>query len=262
MKMKITKALLLGTLPVALCCTIARGQSTIYANTFTGQPATAIEGVAPGTASSYAGGSSSALWNDDSAGQNTFLQNGTVASVPNNQASALLPFIPQSGYIYTLLATLSFPSGSGNWWGIGFTENDPVETTGDGGRLGDSQVGGQPWMLIRTTGANQGFPGLGASTLTLVSGALAAGNNSMSIVLNTTGAEWTDSFYVNNVLDGTYTYTSANPTISAVGFGSNGSVNGTIDTFSLTASPTPEPTSVAMVGLGLGALALIRRKRA
>jgi hypothetical protein len=259
--MKITKALLLGTLPVALCCTIAQGQ-TIYANTFTGKSSTAIEGVAPDTANSYAGGSSSALWNDDSANQNTFLQNGTVASVPNNQASALLSFTPQSGYVYTLSAALSFPSGSGNWWGIGFTENDPVQTTGDGGRLGDSQVGGQPWMLIRTTGSSQGFPGLGASTLTLVSSSLAAGNNSMSIVLNTTGADWTDSFYVNNVLDGTYTYTSANPTITGVGFGSNGTVSGNIDTFSLTATPAPEPASFAMVGLGLGALALIRRKLA
>jgi len=76
--------------------------------------------------------------------------------------------------------------------------------------------------------------------------------------LDTTLANWTTSIYQGGTQIGsTYTYTT-NPTITRVGFVSEGS-GGQVNAFQLTA--VPEPSTYAMVLGGLLNLSLIRRRR-
>lgn len=60
--MKTMRNLLLAGIIAAYCCSIGNAQ-TIYFNAFSGG-ATTIDGTAPTIANNFAGGTSSATWND------------------------------------------------------------------------------------------------------------------------------------------------------------------------------------------------------
>ena len=156
------KNLLLAGMIFLSCCSIGNAQ-IIYSNNFAVGGATNIWGSAPTVASSFAGGSSSATWNDALGVNDTgdLLANGSDNSTLGD--SWLLPFNPQSGYIYTLTASLTFTGSPGNWIGLGFAQNDSVNVPVGYGRFADSSNGGPTgydfMILTESTGNVQYFTG-------------------------------------------------------------------------------------------------------
>src|ERR1700759_2422724 len=98
----------------------------IYSNDFTLGGASNIWGTAPTAANTFAGGSSSAKGRDvlgtNDAG--SLLANGI--DNPTLPDSWVLPFNPQSGYVYLLTVSVTFTGnpGSLDWVGMGFAQND------------------------------------------------------------------------------------------------------------------------------------------
>lgn len=137
-----------------------------------------------------------------------------------------LPFTPHAGYIYTISASLTFngdPGGSGAWVGLGFAQRVSTNVTVGFGRFSDDGgVGpnGYGWMILtEATGNLQCFTGPhGTGQVVSQNGFFTSGvgTHTATIVLDATGPLWTVSFYVDDVLAKTTTYTS-NPPIGAIG---------------------------------------------
>jgi hypothetical protein len=86
------------------------------------------------------------------------------------------------------------------------------------------------------------------------------GSNDILIRLDTTGTQWTTTFFQGGVQwTDTYTYTGVNPTINYVGFVSEGTAVGSVSAFQLTQA-VPEPSTYALVLGGIATLLLIRRR--
>lgn len=264
--MKITLKALLAAMATMTCGSIGWAQTTIYYNDFTtGNSSTGIGGLAPTTAASFAGGSSAATWNVVSNSATAFMHtDGTVGA---NQNSVLLPFTPQSGYLYTLSATITFTGAPGNWVSLGFSQFNPVNSATP--RFADSAVNGYDWMIANdATGNNEQFfagvrgtpaAGIGGSQA-LMSG---AGTFTLTLNLDTSGAQWGISSFIDGVQLGTNFVYGSNPTIAAVGLGQNTlTTPGNLqwDNIQLTASPVPEPSAFALAGVGAAMFALLRRK--
>ena len=185
-----------------------------------------LNGTFPTTSSNFAGGSASAAW----AAAATITQSASGTTYPAS-AAAFLPVSIQPGYIYQLSATLSAAS---TWTAIGFS---------------DSSASGQwhttpnkyAWALVRATGAGapQFFGGAGAANLQSWSSS-ADGTRTVSITLDTTGAQWTAFASIDGVNSSTFTFT-ANPSISHVGFGGDSNGSSVVRDFRLTATGTPPP---------------------
>jgi hypothetical protein len=193
---------------------------TIYSQTFTGGT-----GALVGTTSTTGNGT----W----AGDDIINRNGALVG---GWGAASLAFTPTSGLVYELTATIDRTSGS--WIGVGFLQSNDL-------------YGWYPNnpTALRTTGWQIWPQASNASALT---------SNNVTIRLDTTLANWTTSMYQGGAQIGsTYTYTT-NPTITRVGFVSEGS-EGQVSAFQLTA--IPEPSTYAMVLGGLLNLSLIRRRR-
>ena len=222
--MKITKKVLAAGITALFCCSIGNAQ-IIYSNNFSLGGTNNITNTPPTTANSYAGGTNTAVWvdalgtNDTGYLQANGLDNTTVAGT-----SWLLPFKPQTNYVYLLTATVNFTNYPGNWVGFGFskfyTNNLPVGN----GRFTDTPSGYDWLILTENTGNVQYFGGAGtANTIFSANNQFptAAGTNTVQIVLNTKSSLWTAASYVNGIQMGTnFIYPAAsNPTnsIQAVG---------------------------------------------
>jgi hypothetical protein len=214
------KLLLAGMMPL-FCCSIGNAQ-IIYSNAFNGG-AMNINGTAPTMANDFAGGTSSATWNDVLGINNTgaLLANGANSTTLGD--SWILPLAPQSGYIYTLTGSLTFTGSPGGWVGLGFGEYNNVNVSVGTGRFADSFINGYDWMILTESSGNvQYFSGPRANTPQIYSanGTFAANTPqtiSVQVILNTTGSLWSTTAYVNGVQMGsTFTYAS-NPSIGAVG---------------------------------------------
>jgi hypothetical protein len=146
-----------------------------------------------------------------------------------SQDSWELPFTPEPGYIYTVTAQVTFNAAlpSGDWVGAGFAERVVTNAAVGYGRFSDGGTTppdqgpeGYDWLLLQYTGNVQDFAGPGGqnqlTSTTLYTGG--TGTHTAEVVLNTTGSQWVMSGYVDGVQAGsTYTYTSGNPPIGAVG---------------------------------------------
>ncbi len=205
------------------CCSIGSAQ-IIYSNNFALGGATNIWGSAPTVANNYAGGTSSATWNDALGTNDTgaLLANGT-----NNTTSPdswLLPFYPQSGYVYTLTASITFSGNPGNWIGLGFAQNDSVNVPLGYGRFADNGNNGPTgydWMILtESSGGVAFYTGPVANNPSVYSGAgFTSGPQTVTaqVILNTSGNQWTITAYVNGIQMGsTVAYANYVP-ISAVG---------------------------------------------
>ena len=84
----------------------------------------------------------------------------------------------------------------------------------------------------------------------------------LKVVLDTTAADWSAEWFVDDVLvRGPVAY-GTQPVINWVGFGKFSSASGTVDNFSLSAVAAPEPGTGALLGMAaLGALAAFRPAR-
>jgi hypothetical protein len=208
--------LLTGMMPL-FCCPIGNAQ-IVYSNAFNGG-AVNIHGTVPTIANNFAGGTSSALWNSVSNSTTSYMYtDGTIGTGLN---SVLLPFTPESGYVYTLTATVTVPTmAAGKWITMGFAAYTPASNTASDSRFGSTYVNGNPWTYLTEgsggcvffysrTWNEGGNPNLMPTP----------GTYRVQLKLDTTGASWIASEFVDGTQVGTnYIYTTI-PTISAVGIG-------------------------------------------
>jgi hypothetical protein len=268
-QMKSIAVLLLSGTTLVLCCSMGSAQTTIYSQTFSGG-ATSINGIAPTTANTYAGGDSSKLWSYTGT-SNLFLT--ADGHMDGNSGSALLNLTPQAGYLYTLTASVTLPADmNGQWIAMGFTLIDPTGEDGAHDRFADTTVRGSPWMLARTGGADaahqadQFFSAVGGTTIDSEDLASGAGTYTLTLDLNTSAAQWTTTAYIDSTQMGSVFTYSSNPAIVAAGLGDSaiGAANAAgiqWNSWSLSAIPVPEPSIFALTGLGMGALLLTYRKQ-
>jgi hypothetical protein len=194
---------------------------TIYSQTFTGGTNALV-----GTTSTTGAGT----WTGD----NIINQNGELAG---GWGAISLAFTPTSGLLYELTATIS-DQVWGSWIGVGFLPDN-------------SLYGWSPNnpVALRTTTGWGTSPQAGSASLL---------SNDVLVRLDTTGANWTTSIYQGGAQIGsTFTY-ATNPTITRVGFVSDGS-GGTVSAFQLTS--IPEPSAYSLFIGGVMSLLLIRRWR-
>ncbi|MDA8378783.1 MAG: PEP-CTERM sorting domain-containing protein [Planctomycetia bacterium] len=226
-------------------------------------------------ASNYVSGSLSSTWLATSSSSYGWSDSGYFNDSANNpgRATAQLNFTPLSGDIYTLSATVSLTNGANTaaYLSIGFLSNANSSnlTAGwDNGNVTSGDVSASPWVLVTwENDAGTYFTGPGtknaAGFSTGQSGALT--NDNFEIVLNTTGADtsnspWTYQIYNNNTL-----VSGSNPidlpagtVINEVGMQA-ASATGTVSSFELATVPEPATLGLVAVG-GLGLLLLKRRK--
>jgi|GEM_PF-629676 len=190
----------------------------IYSNDFTsGSSGVSIEGSPPTVANNVAGGNSGAQWNIVSNNASAGAYMSTDGTVGPTQNSCLLPFTPQSGYIYTLTASVTFTTDPGNWITMGFGANNPANSATP--RFNDAAVSGNPWTYLRIGSAGDHFFYDRSHEVGNAQLMPTPGTYTISLKLDTTGANWIASEFINGTQVGTnYTY-SANPAINAVGIG-------------------------------------------
>ncbi len=198
---------------------------TIYEDTLIANNV-ALNGTFPTTSSNFAGGTASAAWT----ASGTMSQTASGVTFPANGA-AFLPISIQPDYIYNLQATLSAAS---TWTAIGFSDSS---ASGQWHTTGNKFA----WALVRVPGAGapQFFGGAGAVNLQSWSSS-ADGTRTVSITLDTTGAQWTAFATIDGVNSSTFTF-AANPSISHVGFGRDSGGSSIVRDFRLTATGTPPP---------------------
>ena len=227
---------------------VTSAATIIYSDDFSGLVATELRGTAP----DVGGGT----W----LGTSNFKANGGVTT---GAGSITLPFSPVAGNVYTLSADLSFTSNDASWIGLGFADASATWTgtpaLGNGNRFTGAVITGYSWMISAPTVGQTGFRGnAGNNAVTEIPGAeVLSSNVALTITLDTTGANWETSFFVNSVLLGTTTATGSQP-IDSVGFSVFSGALGSVDNFQLTSIPEP---SISLLG-SLGFFGLIRRRRA
>ena len=190
----------------------------------------------------------------------------TVAASANGQA-AWLPFTPVGGLVYTATATIL--NNQPNWIGFGFLPASPPggDWTVTDFSVRHSNAGGYAWFLTRnSTGqSQQAFNGPSTSNATGISGDIVDPTQpvTISLVLDTTAATWTAQYFLNGVQQGGVfdLAATANTGIGGIGFSHDRSATanagGTLSAFTLSA--VPEPSALAL--LGLGGLACVFRLR-
>lgn len=241
-KQLLTTAALVGFTAIQASAAIV-----LYSDNFSGNVANNLHATTPDTT----------IGTNTWTAQTNWKANGSIAgtgtAVGAADHSAFLAFTPTTGMVYTLSATLAKPAGTGGgmWAGIGFTNNNLT------GNFFGGTNNASPWMIYRAEIdqiATFGGPGT-----TNGSGNLSGytGSQTMTIVLDTTGAQWEAEWFVGAVSVDTFTYTT-NPTISFIGLGRENGAGADFSSFSLTA--VPEPSTALLGGLG-GLLLLLRRRR-
>jgi MYXO-CTERM domain-containing protein len=178
---------------------------------------------------------------------------GELSFLSSYYSTAAVPFTPTTGNVYTLSFTENAAGDSDGWIGIGFLPGTSTSIYKSGQILDNS---GNPAILITGQGGIIFYIN-GSISETSDTANIAGTPNSVQVVL-TPAAQDTVDFLVNGTNVKSYTYTSGNPTIQSVGVTAD-SQGGTISDFQVS-TPAPEPACAAM--LSVGALGLLRRRRA
>lgn len=193
----------------------------LYSNYFNGG-LWSIGGM-PLTAANNLVGGTNAAWVDASGINNTGKLEANGVSANTVGDSWLLPFTPHAGYVYTVTAVVTLAGNPGSWVGVGFAQTIPTNATGNAA-MNSSAVNGYGWDILTSGTANlQAFKGpAGVGQFVNINSfyPVPPATYTNTVVLDTTGTNWTVTFYVNGVLGGSTNYTSL-PPISAVGITQN-----------------------------------------
>ncbi|WP_367871943.1 PA14 domain-containing protein [Luteolibacter sp. Populi] len=168
-----------------------------------------------------------------------------AAKAANGDATALLPFAPVAGKVYTLSLEVdpTTSPGTTDWFALGF-----ISQPATNGALYSGTVpftsSGAPWMLVRANGNSggntvQAFSS--ATTNVLNSSAAVSGigtYDTLAVTLDTRGASWISRYYFNSTLVGQHVL-SPNPTIQSAGFGAMGTAKGNVRNFRLATADAP-----------------------
>ena len=188
----------------------------LYSNLFDG--GTWTIGSTPLTAANTLVGGTNTTWVDVLGASDPSIQASGLDASPSPN-SWLLPFTPHSGYVYTLTATVTLSGSPGNWIALGFAQSMTVGPSS--GAFNNGNINGYDWILLNESSGNvQYFAGpSGGGPILNQNGFVPAGpgTHTITVVLDTTGAQWAISASMDGNSAGTSTYGS-NPTISAVGF--------------------------------------------
>jgi hypothetical protein len=221
MNMKKITNLLLAALMAVFFCSIGKAQSLIYSNAFNG-PTVTVYQTAPTLANSLLGGSNNAVW-ICSYTNNTLPQAGTVnqdGTLGTNSGCALLPLTPQAGAIYFLSGSINIPASMADYVEIGFAQDYLASNNLSYSRFNDTPETGYGWMYNKVNLPDTLFGGPKATIATgnanLMPG---AATYTWEVILNTLGAKWTVSSYINGTQLGTNIIYASNPPIGSCGVG-------------------------------------------
>ncbi len=260
--MKTTKTLLLAGMMAAFGGSIGNAQmnyysnslvgaTLIYSNGFSGSPSVSITNITADYEAGVLGGSTGAKWVDAMGGNNdngSIFADGSVTSTKAN--SWVLPFKPQTNYVYTMTATLTFSASVSTWVASGFESIYGVINNSGGFNQGENAY---DFGIIQTGNANyQYFSGRSTAGYQLgnannsfspVTGA----PHTLTYILDTTAVtNWTIAGYLDGVPminqpqppgSGLTTFTFTNVYLipgTATNLGTSGS----------------SPTNIAAIGLG------------
>jgi len=238
--MKTRTTLILGLLAViALAWATPARAGVIYYDDFSGAGAN-LHGTIPDITPT-----GTETWNVTTigAGNGPWKDDGSVAGWWYDANFASLPFIPASGSVYTLSVDVYPNYSSDDWMAVAFQKQPCI--------IWDSTSYAS--MLIKPSGLVQSFlgPGLG--------GGQDVGTYSLpvtvAIQLDTRPTLWEFEWFINGSSVRSPEAYSANPDIQVVTVHTFW-MSGTMDNFTL----TPEPATLALMGLG-GLGLLLRRKR-
>lgn len=197
----------------------------------------------------------------DEVGATTPQTDGSVLTLEAARRNMFLPFVPQPGNVYQVSVDVKLDpaSTSGDWHAIGFQRDMTGWSDARSFAFGLDPEGGFPWLLIRNNGAavffggpgtqnNKGGPGTGTFASDVF--------HTLTVELDTTGASWVASGFINGIQIGDSHTFASNPSIMNVGLNAGGGsgYSYTFDNFVL----VPEPASLALLGLG-GLMLLSRR---
>jgi hypothetical protein len=232
------------------------------------QPFSAASAQLNGTA--VAGGTLSSNWK----ASGLFMTNGTLSAT--TRSMALLSFTPSSGNIYELSMTVG--NLSSGFLGIGFC--DDISFTAGNTAGGNTTGNNNTDRMINGNAINYGMmflnpsalatTGMGYSTysssinildtnVSLGAGTINdPGPYNIKILMDTTGANWTTEYFVDNVSVRFFTHAGALTNIDSVGINAgNATTATTFSNFQLQTIPEP---GASLLG-GVGILALLRRRR-
>ena len=222
--------------------------AVIYNHDFGGVATTDLHGISTDTGAG--------TWNSST----DWKADGSISgsSSAGDDDSAFLSFAPVGGNVYTLSATFTLPTlgeSTSAWVGLGFTASDVTGSHTSGAGFWPTPNDPTAWMLYRRNQEVRSFVGVG--TANSADEGDYSGMATMSVDLDTTGAQWTAEWYVDGTSVRTHTFTT-NPTINHVGFTRENGASSTISNFNLSVEPVPEPSSALL--LGLSGLSLLLRR--
>lgn len=208
--------------------------SIIYFDDFSGSSGSNLHATAPDIRPGSQIWSSNTQWKAD----------GSIGGTFGNPAHSYLPFAPSAGNVYALSVDMNVTGGqsANHFFSLGFSSTSNVSEA--------YHPDGFYAFMIKRTNSNGGsddvetYLGPGATSGTAHN--YDSGAVNLKVVLNTQPTLWTVEWFINNLsIRGPVGFSSSNPAISYVAFGSFQNTSGTADNFTL--SLVPEPASLLMI---------------